>query len=247
MKARLANLRLVDGVVVAAAGLLGLKALGLLAGGSPTGEGERRPAFGHVIAHARTNFEPTDPTTTGSVPEKAKPATPAPPSDPPVAGGTSGTAERAILERLGERRDELQQRARDADLRARVIEESERRLDQKLGELRSLDEKREAEGGGSGKPDAAVRSLVTMYETMKPKEAARVFDRLPHDVLLPVVRGMNPRKMAEVLAAMTPENAERLTVALARPAGKPTDLRPGGSPALPPGELPAIEPTPGSR
>ena len=54
-----------------------------------------------------------------------------------------------------------------------------------------------------------------MYEAMKPKDAARVFDRLGLDVLVPVVQQMNPRKMSEVLAAMSPDRAEKLTVALA--------------------------------
>ena len=81
-----------------------------------------------------------------------------------------------------------------------------------------------------------------MYEAMKPKDAARVFDRLDLKVLVPVVNAMNPRKMSEVLAAMSPEAAERLTVELAKPSlrrrrapGRPTR-------ALPAGELQAIEP-----
>ena len=64
-------------------------------------------------------------------------------------------------------------------------------------------------------------------------------------MLIAVVQKMNPRKMAEVMAAMTPEAAERLTVALAtRP-----DARPGPSPTavLPATELPAIEPSPAGQ
>jgi flagellar motility protein MotE (MotC chaperone) len=61
-------------------------------------------------------------------------------------------------------------------------------------------------------------------------------------VLVPVVLQMNPRKMAEVLAVMSPEAAERLTVALAtraRQKGEGAVQKPGAS--LPPNELPAIE------
>ena len=43
-------------------------------------------------------------------------------------------------------------------------------------------------------------------------------DRLGHEVLVPLVLAMNPRKMAEVLAVMQPDSAERLTVALANRA-----------------------------
>jgi flagellar motility protein MotE (MotC chaperone) len=57
-----------------------------------------------------------------------------------------------------------------------------------------------------------------MYETMKPKDAARIFDRLDLKILVEVSTQMNPRKMSEVLAQMTPEAAERLTVELANRA-----------------------------
>ena len=57
-----------------------------------------------------------------------------------------------------------------------------------------------------------------MYESMKPKEAARVFDRLDVKVLIELVGHMNPRKVSEILAVMDTAAAERLTMALARQA-----------------------------
>ncbi len=80
-----------------------------------------------------------------------------------------------------------------------------------------------------------------MYETMKPKEAARVFDKLDLAVLVPVVNAMNPRKMAEVLAAMSPEAASKLTVELAT-RGQRQQAQAQPRQALPAGELPAIDP-----
>ena len=75
-------------------------------------------------------------------------------------------------------------------------------------------------GGGPGQrrddaDTARMKALVTMYETMKPKDAARIFDRLDSKVLLDVARLINPRRMSEILAQMAPEAAERLTVELA--------------------------------
>jgi flagellar motility protein MotE (MotC chaperone) len=69
-----------------------------------------------------------------------------------------------------------------------------------------------------------------------------VFDRLDLKVLVPVVNAMNPRKMSEVLAAMSPEAAERLTVELAKPSLRPGLSQVGAREALPAGELQAIEP-----
>ncbi len=53
---------------------------------------------------------------------------------------------------------------------------------------------------------------------MKPKEAARVFDRLDTRILMDLVAHMNPRKVSEILAVMEPSAAEKLTIALARQA-----------------------------
>ena len=90
----------------------------------------------------------------------------------------------------------------------------------------------------------AVKNLVIMYEAMKPKDAARVFDRLALDILVPVVQQMNPRKMSDVLAAMSPEAAERLTVALSV-RGRPVVAAERAPAPVPAGtELPAIEPAP---
>lgn len=254
----LGRIRLVDGVAVAALGLLLLKGIAWMSPGpaparaeSQAAEADRLPPFARALAHARTNYVPADPATTGSVPDAAKsgdgaagatvkPLPALARTDPALA--SSSSSERAILERLGERREELQRRAREMETRERLIEDAERRLDSKLGDLKSLEEKREGAAPPVDAEAVALRSLVTMYETMKPKEAARVFDRLPHDVLVPVVRGMNARKMAEVLAAMTPENAEKLTVALARRSkGAAGDERQPAT-GLPAGELQAIEP-----
>lgn len=241
--------RLIDGVIVAAVALLGLKILGLVSGSGT--EAEDPPPFGRVMAHARTNYVPGDPITTGSVPAKKEeppkaeaavkepPPAPAPPLFPPSA------SEQALLSRLGDRREELQQRARDIDAREKLIQEQERRLDERALQAKATEE---AEKGSGRKPEdegSGLKNLVVMYESMKAKEAARVFERLPLDILVPVVTRMNARKMSEVLAAMSPESAEKLTVALTKRAGAPPgDKGQSAGGALPPGELPAIGPLP---
>jgi flagellar motility protein MotE (MotC chaperone) len=243
--------RPVDGVVIAAVALLGLKVLGIIswmgAPAEPPPKPGALPPFARVLAYARSNEYDRDISTTGSVPEKKdeKPTEPpAASATPPAVATPSGSpSERLILERLGERRDELRQKTQEAEARERLLEESERRLDSRLGELKALQQK--VESTAEKKVQAEIeglKNLVTMYETMKPKDAARVFDRLPQSVLVPVVQQMNPRKMSEVLAAMNPASAEKLTVALAS-QGKETT--PGVVAAsLPAGELPDLAPGP---
>lgn len=167
------------------------------------------------------------------------------------AGLVNGTAapvspaERALLERLGERREEIDARMRELEMRERLLDTAEKKLDSRVGDLKELETK--AGAGPGGKPPAdeskAIKNLVIMYEAMKPKDAARVFDRLGLDVLVPVVQQMNPRKMSEVLAAMAPDRAEKLTVALATIPRGPGAGRAAIDPASLPGtELPAIAP-----
>jgi flagellar motility protein MotE (MotC chaperone) len=72
-----------------------------------------------------------------------------------------------------------------------------------------------------------------MYESMKPRDAAKIFDRLEVNVLLQVASMMSPRSMSEILALMAPDRAEQLTVELANRAQV--------SPKNPSGNLPKIE------
>jgi flagellar motility protein MotE (MotC chaperone) len=60
-----------------------------------------------------------------------------------------------------------------------------------------------------------MTGLVTMYESMKPKDAARIFSQLSTSILVDLVEQMNARKMAEILANMEDDAAERLTLAIA--------------------------------
>jgi len=158
-----------------------------------------------------------------------------PTEGPPAPSG----AERAILERLQERRQELDKRARELDIREGLIGEAEKRIEARLAEIKdgqaqlavATEKKDEAEA-------ARFKGLVTMYENMKPRDAAKIFDRLEIGVLLEVATQINPRRMADILAQMAPETAERLTVELANRAKA---VAKGG------GDLPKIEGRPTSQ
>ncbi|MGH1572886.1 MotE family protein [Methylobacterium sp. P31] len=245
------RLRLIDAVALAAGGLLMLKLLSLLQAGLP--ESAALPEYGRAVARARTGYEPPDPATTGSVgareeaaaaPEKAPEA----PAEQPVSQPTPSPTERALLEKLGARRDALRQKSEELELREKMLGEAERKLETGLGDLKKAEDK--VDSAAKAKEDAekqGLKNIVTMYEAMKPKDAARVFDRLGHDVLVPIVLAMNPRKMAEVLAVMQPETAERLTVALANRARGAGGAQAQAGTGLPANELPAIDPGPPAR
>ncbi|CCD91771.1 conserved hypothetical protein [Bradyrhizobium sp. ORS 375] len=129
-------------------------------------------------------------------------------------------AEKAILERLQSRRQELEARQREIDIRESLLKAAEQRIQSKTEEMKAIESR--ISGAQSAKAEAdnaRFKSIVTMYEGMKPKDAAKVFDRLEMSVLIEIASQIAPRKMSDILGLMTPEAAERLTVELARRAG----------------------------
>ncbi len=169
-------------------------------------------------------------------PAEGKPAAPATPGTPVQIDNSRpqlSSGERAILESLNKRRLELDARARELEVRDGLLKAAEKRLEQKIQEVKDLEAKVKTSAGKRDEAEAAqFKSLVTMYENMKAKDAAKVFDRLDMKILVEIVTQMNPRRMSDVLAQMQPEVAEKLTVELAQRAG-------GAKPAA--AELPKIE------
>jgi flagellar motility protein MotE (MotC chaperone) len=78
---------------------------------------------------------------------------------------------------------------------------------------------------------ARFKGLVTMYENMKAKDAAKIFDRLDLKILVDMATQINPRRMSDILAQMAPQAAERLTVELANRASLAEKA--GAAPELP--------------
>src|SRR5262249_39793828 len=108
--------------------------------------------------------------------------------------------------------------------------------------LKSLEEQAGSSAQKKEQEDAArLKGLVTMYENMKPKDAAKIFDRLDMPILIAVVSQIKPRVMADIMAQMQPEAAERLTTELAGRALRRAARPVGGAPAAGPAELPKIE------
>jgi flagellar motility protein MotE (MotC chaperone) len=142
--------------------------------------------------------------------------------------------ERAVLERLQERRQELDARARELEIRENLLKAAEKRLEAKADEIKKSEGGSAAANQRKAEAEAArFKSIVTMYENMKPKDAAKIFDRLDMKVLIEVASQFNPRKMSDVMAQMSAEAAEKLTVELAN--------RANGGNSLSTPELPKIE------
>jgi flagellar motility protein MotE (MotC chaperone) len=143
-------------------------------------------------------------------------------------------SERAILERLQSRRQELEARSREIEIRESLLKAAEQRIESRVQEMKSIEAKASAADEQKNEAEnARFKNIVTMYEGMKPKDAAKVFDRLEMPVLIEIASKIAPRKMSDILGVMSPEAAERLTVELAH--------RAGGDKSSASAELPKIE------
>jgi len=139
-----------------------------------------------------------------------------------------------ILQKLGERRKLLEQRERELQMREDLLKASEGRISRRVDELKTLED--QIGTAAKAKEDKKVQELadlVKMYEAMKAKDAARVFDKLEIELLGDIARQMNPKKLADVVAKMSPDQAEKLTVELANRRNH----EPGRAPE---GQLPKI-------
>ena len=143
----------------------------------------------------------------------------------------ASAGERALLERLQERRQELDARARELDLRESLIKAAEKKLETQAGSQEA--DKSGPNGQRKEENDnARFKGVVTMYETMKPKDAAKIFDRLDPKVLIEVASQIRPQRMSEIMAQMSPEAAERLTVEMATRGPADRTLNPANLPKI---------------
>ncbi len=121
-----------------------------------------------------------------------------------------------VLQHLKKRRDELNQKEDEIILDRNVMRVIEQSIDTKLVNLQKLqDELHSIMGKYEEKQNANIAGLVKIYESMKPRDAAKIFDTLQMSVLLDVARQMKELRLAPILALMDPEKAKDLTVALA--------------------------------
>jgi len=240
------DIRVMPVVVVAIFGFAVLKIAGLVIDGGYVFDYDPQPSqkswaqdsfnfpTGRTVPGGRV--DPGGGDITGSVDEKKdekkeEPPKPEPPAVEPSKPEGSVTlpaegqapvsaSERAILERLQSRRQELEARAREIDIRESLLKAAEKKVESRVEELKGVESRISTATDQKNEADAArFKGIITMYENMKPKDAAKVFDRLEMSVLYQIASQIAPRKMSDILGLMQPEAAERLTTEMARRAG----------------------------
>lgn len=143
---------------------------------------------------------------------------------PPPQPSSEQRAEQAVLEGLRARRLELDAREQAMAARDVLLAATERRLTQRIEALSVLQQRLEAADRLRGeREDTGWKQMVKLYEGMRPRDAATIFDELDMPVLIQVVDRMREAKAAPVFAAMRPERARLLTTELARHRARPTE------------------------
>jgi flagellar motility protein MotE (MotC chaperone) len=122
-----------------------------------------------------------------------------------------------VLEELRARRAALDAREQALAVRESVLAATEQRLARRVEELAALQQRLEAlDKSARDREDAGWRGLVRIYENMRPRDAARIFNELEMVTLVEVVDRMKERSAAPILAGMDPEKAKALTAELAK-------------------------------
>jgi flagellar motility protein MotE (MotC chaperone) len=207
--ARTPFLRLLPALIFVAALMLSVRANDIWKGIS-----------GRGAVHVTSDLEAQQPAR-GQGPQVAEaapaPSAPAAPPPPPAADMGMSQTELDVLQKLQERRGQIDNREKDIERREALLKAAEDQIDRKVAELKSL--QHTIEGllrQYNDQEDNKMRSLVKIYENMKPKEAAKIFEQLDMEILLEVVERMKEQKVAPILAEMDPAKARTVTAELAQ-------------------------------
>ncbi|MBF0167747.1 MAG: hypothetical protein HQL45_08965 [Alphaproteobacteria bacterium] len=230
MNALLEKIRLLPVLIFVGVLLLTVKVGGLI-------EGFSKPSVEVSLATKgeaqQTNPVQPKPIMLAQAPTAQAPADPAPPAaeapiltppptqalSTPVPSGEPGAytaAELEVLQKLSKRRDELEARAKEMQMREDLAKAAEARLAKKLEEMKQVQST--IEGllrKYDDQEDVKMKSLVKIYESMKPKDAAKIFEQLDMPILLDVIERMKEQKAAAVLADMSPQKAKEVTAEIA--------------------------------
>jgi flagellar motility protein MotE (MotC chaperone) len=203
--------------MLALAGVLASKTLWLLNAWPPSVVGAA-----HAAEHEHKPADPPKPPPAAAptAPPAAPPATPVaapePPAEPPVS-----ESERAVLLELRQRRQELERRDAAVVARESALTAAEQKIASRVAELKALQSQLEGlDAERQKREDANWQSLVKVYETMKPRDAAAIFNDLAMPVLLPLIGHMKEAKASAILAAMAPDKAREVTAQLAKSRGR---------------------------
>lgn len=130
-----------------------------------------------------------------------------------------------VLRSLQKRREELDGRESGIETREQAAAAAESRLQEQITELKAVETEIQALlTAMDAKRDERMTSLVKTYESMKPKDAANIFNGMEDELLLDIAKSMKSATLAAVMSTMQPKRAEALTKMLAGLAKPPASI-----------------------
>ncbi|MCE8508836.1 hypothetical protein KBY28_10300 [Ruegeria pomeroyi] len=131
----------------------------------------------------------------------------------------------ALLARLRQREADLNQRESTVMERMRALEIAEVAIDRKLADLTQAEEAlRETVAAASVAAESDLSRLTEVYEKMKPKESAALFEEMDATFAAGFLARMRPEAAADIMAGLSPKVAYTISVVLAgRNANVPTE------------------------
>lgn len=223
--------RLLPAVMVTLGVVLSLKAIAAAEAASDAAQTTQTVDTATANA-AAAGAEQTAATTSGDSPPAASAAGMQQcPSGLAAAAGLS-PSEVQVLQSLGERRKQIEAREAALGEKTDLAAAAERRINERLEELKRLEARVQSLLGQVDEEQTRrLTALVDVYQRMRAKDAAAVFDALEEGVLLQVASRMRQQNLAEIMARMNPDRARALTVKLAEtrlpPAEPPSPARKG--------------------
>lgn len=121
-----------------------------------------------------------------------------------------------MLDALGRRNQQLDNREAAIEARMQALDQADRDIAAQLVELRKAEEElsRTLQFADQA-AERDVGKLVTVYETMKSKDAAALFEEMEPKFAAGFLARMQPEAAAGVMAGLSPETAYIISVVLA--------------------------------
>jgi flagellar motility protein MotE (MotC chaperone) len=216
--------RLLPLVAVAAGGVLAINAVengpGIVGAARSFAEGVAHKSSdpGAAAASNAAIVSPLPPDASPQAAPKPAPICAESPAQLAKEAGIS-PAELQVIQSLGARRGELDQREQGLSTELALIQAAEVKVDARIATMTALKgDMTTLLGQLDDKQQAEVERLVKVYEAMinnKPQDAADRFVLLSDEVRLPIAAKMKERALSAMLAKMSPPEAKRLTESLA--------------------------------
>ncbi|MBI1327385.1 MAG: flagellar protein FlbB [Alphaproteobacteria bacterium] len=176
-------------------------------------EGEKKPEAKHAEA-AASSAKQEAPAVAKA--EDAPAASPNVWADADDADLEYSDVKSEMFKELAAKRKANEEKEKSLTQREALLKAAEAELERKYQELENV--RNEIQGllkKQSEEEEQRITSLVKIYEGMKAKDAANIFNTLDSDILVEVLGRMSERKSAPILAEMNPDRARLVTILLA--------------------------------